>query len=40
MVTQVEASSRKLNLRADLRWVTKWSRKFTRNFSQVVKNAI
>ena len=43
MVKQVDASSRKLNLRTDLRWVAKRTRKrvyTARNCTQVVEKAL
>ena len=38
--SQVAASSHKLNLRRDLRWVAKRTRKFPRKYTQVAKNYI
>ena len=35
--SQVVASSHKLNLRRDLRWVAKRTRKFPRKYTQVAK---
>jgi len=36
--SQVVATSHKLNLRRDLRWVAKRTRKFPRKYTQVAKN--
>ena len=38
--SQVVASSGKLNLRRDLRWVAKWTDKFPHNYAQVANKPI